>query len=104
MARTAPVFLCGVPSSLCIGGAVKGFNHSLVLPPKAHGSAEEAFNCKAHSLIKQGYTRIAPREFRPSDGGPIKILTKPIRFGCRLRMGKEGTRHMPRSGGGVIIG
>lgn len=58
-----------------------------------------------------GYEKITRREFKPADGGPIVILSKPRSFGARLRAGKSGegssaaaNRGMPAiRHGGVII-
>lgn len=105
--RCPAVYACGVEVELCTGSVGKGFNHSIINSTskiRVHASPEGAFNCKKNSLLRKGYTMLGTREFRPPDGGPILILTKPSRFGARLRMGKEGSRNMPRSGGCIIIG
>ena len=94
--------LCGVPEDKCTGGS---FNSKQALGTvKAHGSHEQAFKCMVRYLLDQGYERIATRDFRPPDGGPIRMLTRKSRFGARLRRGKEGTRLMPavRTRGTVI--
>lgn len=103
MSTTAKVYICGVPEASC-SGALKSVSHGLGLHKKVHVSPEQAFNCNARYLIKQGYTRIGRKEFFPPDGGPIIILTRSSKFGMPLRVGKEHTRHMPnrRTGGGII--
>ena len=85
--------LCGVPKEYCIGGPL--VTKQMLNTDKCHGSHDDAFRCMAHYLTKVlGYTRIGGREFRPPDGGPIKVLTKKIRYGERIVAGKEG-RFMP---------
>jgi len=37
----------------------------------------------------EGYEQIGPREFQ-KDGHPVRVLTKKMRFGGRLRPGKAG--------------
>lgn len=90
--------LCGVPWAYCGGAVVKtnmGTN-------KVHGSHKQAFECHVNYLMNiRGYTRIGQREFKKDDE-PIRVLTKPIRFGYRLRPGKEGSRDMPEEGGAII--
>ena len=99
--------LCGVPSNQCVGGNYpvnKGFHIN-----KVHNSPEEAFKCHARYLMSQGYTQIGSREFRPSDGGPIQVLTKKSRFGAAVRRGKGGEKGEKTKratfdrGGGTII-
>ncbi len=96
--------LCGTPREHCIGSL---YSTDQDLPKKSHASHEEAFKCYARYLVKaEGYIRIGPREFR-KDGHPVRVLTKKIRFGGRLRAGKEGSRYMPASRAGtrgIIVG
>lgn len=57
-------------------------------------------------LLSRGYTQISQREFEPPDGGPVRVLSKKSHYGERLRLGKEGGRHMPdgpAGNRGVII-
>lgn len=98
--------LCGVPKEHCTGGHLQTdqtFNTG-----KAHSGHSEAFACMARYLVfVLGYKRVGGREFAPSDGGPILVLTKKMRYGGLLVSGKEG-RFMPerrRVGNrGVIAG
>ncbi len=98
------VVLCGVPTEFCVGSK---YTTDQRLPPKAHGSHDEAFRCCRRYLVGQGWTPIGPRELSSPDGGPVRVLTKKTRFGERLRLGKLGERFMPedRIAGnrGVII-
>jgi hypothetical protein len=79
--------LCGVPVLECLGS---GYITTQALSKKAHASRVEAFRCMRKHLMRQGFTQIGPREFRPPDGGPIRVLTKKARFGGLLRQGKAG--------------
>lgn len=101
--RRPYIHLCGVSKEYCTG-FLAPLNHGLEKENlKAHASTSEAFNCMKHSLLAQGYTQVDSRAFQPPDGGPIRVLTKRIRFGGKLRNGKEGTRNMPnRHNGGIF--
>lgn len=98
------VVLCGVPTESCSGGRLVTDQR---LPKKCHGNHSEAFECMVRYLLGERYERIGPREFRPPDGGPIRVLAKRTRYGARLRTGKLGERFMPedRDAGnrGVVI-
>lgn len=91
--RKASAYMCGVPKGDC-GGTLLTTNRALD-GVKGHGSPEDAFNCMRRHLLRQGYTQVGSRDFRPPDGGPIRVLTKKSRYGGKLRSGKEGTRNMP---------
>jgi len=91
--------LCGVPEGECVGALFT--TDQQLGTTKGHGSHEEAFKCRVRYLLKQGYTRIGTRDFRPPDGGPVLILGKKSRYGGRLRLGKFGTRFMPDSVHGI---
>ncbi len=104
MARKYRV-LCGVPEEHCIGGALS--TDQRLGTAKCHGGHSDAYRCYARYLIRvKGFTWLGGRDYRPPDGGPIRILTKKIRFGSRLTTGKFD-RFMPekREAGnrGVII-
>jgi hypothetical protein len=88
------VFLCGSPREFCSGGLAQLSNGLKGRGLTGHSSPSEAFKCHAKYLIKIGYTQLSSREFRPPDGGPIRILTKQSRFGAKMRPGK-GMRSMP---------
>jgi len=92
--------LCGVPALECIGS---GYITTQALSKKAHASRVEAFNCMRKHLLNEGWEQIGPREFRPPDGGYIRVLTKKSRYGGMLRQGKAGedggmssSRFMPK--------
>ena len=89
---TRRVVLCGVPSQYCTGGK---YSTDQNLPDRCHSSSTEAFRCMKRYLLLQGYEQIGPREFRPPDGGPIRVLRKRTKFGASLRAGKGGDRFMP---------
>jgi hypothetical protein len=97
--------LCGVPDQFCTGGKLntdQNLQHN-----KIHHSHEEAFRCMARYLTKElGYIRLGSRDFY-KEGEPVLILTKKIRFGGLMRLGKE-KRLMPgqkRNGNrGLIVG
>lgn len=103
MAKKVDVYICGVVDSLCTG-SVKKVSNGIGKARKAHMSGKEAFRCKARSLLSQGYAQLDSRAFSPPDGvGPIVVLSRPSKYGCRLRPGKEG-RYMPiQKTGGLII-
>lgn len=89
-----------------------GFNRDKSL--KIHSTPQEAFKCYSQHLERTGHEKISSREFRLPEGG-ILVLTKPSRYGGKLRKGKNdlkgssGARFMPDSvghstKGGVVIG
>lgn len=94
--------LCGTPDHHCTGAPF--VTDQQLRFRKAHAGNEEAFHCYARHLLLDKYIQIGPREFRPADGGPIRLLTKKSKFGGRLRDGKEHTRYQPERGAGLIIG
>ena len=98
-ARASAKYCCGTPAIHCSG------TRRLQAPAidlKFHSSRAEAFKCYKKYLVNvEGYTQIGGREFR-KDGHPVRVLTKKIRFGARLRPGKEG-RVMMEGVGPVII-
>jgi CTP:molybdopterin cytidylyltransferase MocA len=100
-------YLCGVEPQLCTGGSFIGSKAMATMASKGvrtHSSPEQAHACMQRSLVQQGYQKIDNCQFRPPDGGPVLVLTRPGKYGGMLRSGKEGGRHMPkyRSGGLVI--
>jgi hypothetical protein len=100
-ARRPYVYLCGVSKEYCTG-MLTPLNHSLPEGTRSHSSTTEAFRCAKNSLLAQGYTQVDARAYQPPGGGPIRVLTKKIRFGGKMRNGKEGTRNMPHKRGGGI--
>ena len=98
-ARAKPRYRCGTPIAHCSGSK---FLQADALKEKSHSSRTESFNCYKNYLTKiEGYTQIGSREFR-KEGHPVRVLTKKIRFGARLRPGKEG-RVMMEGVGPVIV-
>ena len=86
--------LCGVPKEHCNGG--KLVSDQVFQTDKCHSSHEDAFRCMAKYLTSVlGYKRLNGRDFEPPDGGPIRTLTKKMRFGGLLVFGKEHSRFMP---------
>jgi len=112
--RTGPIgykYTCGVPSALCQGSKI-GTSSGLTSTSQTHGHGqpEEAFRCRKAYLVALGYTPVGSRALRAPDhlGGEVLVLTKPCRFGGRMRGGK-GSRYMPnasrtigRRGGNVV--
>jgi len=97
-------YLCGTPTEHCNGSK---YTTDQRLPKKCHGSTTEAFRCYRRYLIKvMGFTSIGPREFINPENGRCRVLTKKIRFGARLRPGKENGFMPDGSTGlaGVITG
>lgn len=106
------MYLCGTPREFCTGSpttvnsGLRGKDVS-----KTHGSPEGCFGCCKNYLVNVlKYVKVDSRAFAPPDGGPVRVLTKPCRFGAKLRNGKEGTRNMPHvtghgagARGGTII-
>jgi len=112
--RSQPIgykYTCGVPSAYCQGSKIAtsaGLSSSS--QGHAHGTPEEAFRCRRAHLISQGYIPIGSRALQPPPhiGGLVLVLTKPSRFGGKMRGGK-GSRYMPnaprtigRRGGNVV--
>ena len=90
------MYTCGVPSAFCSGSftttnaALKDSSQKRV-----HNTPEAAFKCHGHYLVAGlGFTQVSAREFLAPDGSGLRVLTKPSRFGARLRNGKAGTRSM----------
>lgn len=100
-------FACGVPHDQC-SGAPTTLNAGLRIH-KTHASAEEAFRCYKRSLLKAGWTPVEnngvvdQRALLAPDKSTVMVLSKPSKFGARLRAGKQGTRHRPVKQHGVII-
>lgn len=90
---------CQTPREYCSGGlesTSKGVSPA-TQNLKVHGDHEEAIGCYSRYLVRQlGHRRLDRRTFAPADGGPVVVLTKPCRYGARMRRGKEGNRVMPK--------
>lgn len=104
-------YLCGVPKDNCTGTGVAA-NQSLHKFQKVHSSPQEAFACHARHLISQGYVKIGSKEFS-KPGEPVRVLTRPGKFGGVMRAGKTGetgkaagsnTRVVPKSVGKGVKG
>lgn len=105
--------MCGTPANECIGSfvpATAGLQHGC----KMHGTHEEALRCHKAWLLRQGYKPLSAREFVDPKTNSVLVLTKAIRFGASMRMGKglegKGSRVVPKKRGklggalgGVII-
>ena len=100
--------LCGVPEEHCTGAKIITDQMLPSKTPKAHASSGEAFDCMARHLVGDlGFVRMGGREFRPPEGGSIRVLTKRTRYGGHLRAGKLGERYQPDlnpGSRGTIIG
>jgi hypothetical protein len=99
-------FLCGTPNDICIGNQL-AVSSGIGKSRKIHVSPVDAFKCHTRYLLKLNYKQIGTREFVDPITNSIRILTRPGKFGGRLRTGKEGTRHMPGEHrdqyGGLVI-
>lgn len=83
-------FMCGVPKERCTGGMTE-VEHTLGKAVKSHNTSREAFQCKRHDLLAQGYAQIGGREFFRA-GEPVLVLAKPSGYGGKLRHGKAGEK------------
>lgn len=92
---------CQTPREYCSGGlesTSKGVSPQ-TQNLKFHGDHEEAMACYSRYLVRQlGCRRLDRRTFAQPDNGPVIVLTKPCRYGSKMRRGKEGNRVMPKSG------
>lgn len=102
MARGKARYLCGTPGEKCTGPLAKLSNSLKAKGYHDHGSPSEAFNCHRRYLISEGYELTGSRELRAPDGSGIRVLTKKIRFGAKMRPGKEGQRNMPNVRHGFV--
>ena len=88
-------YACGTPSAHC--GAKKvsvSAGLTQTSQSRTHSTPEEAFRChRAYLIDVEGYKMLDGRALSPPDDGPVRVLTKPSRFGARLRGGK-GSRWM----------
>jgi hypothetical protein len=76
--------ICGTPRESCTG-------HPSTVDKETvgtHTTAQEAFACHRHHLISLDFTPIGTRELIDPADGYVRVLTKPIRFGARVRRGK----------------
>lgn len=89
-------YTCGVPDHFCSAGLVQASQGMI----KLHSSSEEAFNCHKKYLLSQGFIQLKGNEFRPPNGGPVRVLTRPGRFGGVYRQEKnidgKGNRVVPK--------
>lgn len=96
------MYVCGTEGSKCSGTLT---NLTKMLGTgKTHATAMEAFTCHRSWLVSLGYTPVGSRALAPPGHGPIRVLTKPSRFGAVLRTGKEATRSMPMRRRGGYVG
>jgi hypothetical protein len=93
-------YACSVPHTHCCGSKVQvstglgGTGQS-----QTHDSPESAFKCHKQYLLATGYTQHDSRGLVGPDG-TVLVLTKPSRFGARLRGGK-GRRWMSGANGHI---
>ena len=80
-------YLCGVPAEKCGGGILKTTKG--IMASRAHVTSSEAFTCYVAHLLRLGYEQIGPRQFASPDGGPVRIISKRMKFGGVLRTGKS---------------
>ncbi len=76
------------------------FNH--LKNAKVHTSPQSAFECYCSFLEKTGHERVGSHEYRQPQGG-ILLLTRPRKFGTKVRLGKEGNRYMVLKHSGCIV-
>lgn len=101
-------YVCGSPRELCTGAPTEVSNGlKLSHVGRSHNSPEAAFQCYRASLVARGGvlndSRGVSMPVAPdSSERTVHVLTKPSRFGARLRPGK-GDRQMPHRRGGVIV-
>ena len=102
-------YFCQTPSEKCSGGL-----YEMTKPLKrtrAHTSPIDGFRCTTRYLLKEGWTQLSKREFLPPNGeGPIRVLSRPGKFGSIARGGKtgeksstRGKRFIPMSGRSLYI-
>lgn len=89
-------YLCGVPESECRGSIVS-MHKMWQGSHRVHSTRSDAFACHVAYLVSIGYERVGSREFQSPNGGPVRVLTKPSRFGAELRWGKEASRWMTKN-------
>lgn len=91
---------CQTPEEFCSGSLEPmnaSFSRGANKAAKLHLTHEDALKCYSRHLVRQlGFRRVSSREFDPQNGGPHTILTKPCRYGSKMRRGKEGNRFMPK--------
>ena len=84
--------ICGTPRESCTGNPSTVDKESV----GTHATANEAFECHRQYLISLGFTPIGMRELIDPADGYVRVLTKKIRFGARVRRGKG-----PESGSAI---
>lgn len=91
--KVRPMFACPVPNQFCNGTRVN--DSDKLTCGKCHGSSREVKACqKRHLLVNLKYVQgESSREFVPSDGGPVLVVSKKAQ---RSKSGKEGRHHAPR--------
>lgn len=74
--KAAVMFVCGTPATHCTGSNCLDTDSRSDKYGKYHGNHAGVKSCQANYLIKQGYKKIAARDFDPQNGGPILVLSK----------------------------
>ena len=76
--------ICGTPRESCTGRPSTVDKESI----GTHAAAHEAFACHRQYPISIGFVSIGTRELIDPADGYVRVLTKKIRFGARVRRGK----------------
>ena len=91
--RIPYAYYCGVPREHCSGSTITLADG--IKGGKTHSQPEQGFACMCRYLVNVlGYKKLNTRDYQDPETGEVRVLTKPSRFGGRLRPGKEGTRNM----------
>lgn len=87
---------CGVPYGQCRGQRIHmSSGLKSTGQTQAHSTPQSAYTCHKAYLVTQGYVIRDSRTLTAPDGS-VRVLTKPSRFGAKLRGGK-GTRWVPQA-------
>ena len=76
--------ICGTPREGCTGTLSTVDKEGI----GTHATAQEAFECHRQFLIARGFVPVGARELIDPADGCVRVLTKKIRFGARVRRGK----------------
>ena len=104
-------YMCPTPKEHCKGSLAK-LNGALDKQGlKKHGTSKSAMDCYCAYLVNVlGCEKVSNREYKHPNG-PIEVLSRPNKFGTRLRGGKgddkgstKMTRGVPLRHGGIIVG
>ena len=76
--------ICGTPAGACTGTLSTVDKEGI----GTHATPQEAFACHRQHLVAAGFVPVGPRELVDPADGYVRVLTKKIRFGARVRRGK----------------